>query len=76
MSAVDATLCLMLSGRLIAESCKPGFDIQVPNLRLVRIGRHDVTETTLPADERDASPTPGGRGPTNDLDVRRLRGTS
>jgi hypothetical protein len=59
MSAVDATLCLMLSGRLIAESCKPGVDIQVPNLRLVRIGRHDVTETTLPGDERDGSATPG-----------------
>lgn len=49
----------MFQGRLIAESCKPGIDIQVPNLRLVRIGRHDVTESTTPAGERDESPTPG-----------------
>jgi hypothetical protein len=31
----------------------------VPNLRLVRIGRHDVTGSTLPADERGDNPTPG-----------------
>lgn len=49
----------MLQGRLIAESCKPGIDVQVPNLRLVRIGRHDVTESTMPADERDDSPRAG-----------------
>lgn len=49
----------MFQGRLIAESCKPGIDIQVPKLRLVRIGRHDVTESTLPADERDEASTPG-----------------
>lgn len=56
---VGDALWVMLHGRLIAESCKPGLDIQVPSLRLVRLGRHDVTETTLPADERDAAPTPG-----------------
>ena len=49
----------MLSGRLIAESCKPGVDLRVPNLRLVRFGRHDVTATTLPADERGEAQTPG-----------------
>ena len=49
----------MLTGRLIAESCKPGSDIRVPDLRIVRFGRHDVTTTTLPTDERDESQTPG-----------------
>jgi hypothetical protein len=49
----------MLRGRLIAESCKPGIDIQVPDLRLVRFGRHDVTTSTLPLDERDAGQTAG-----------------
>lgn len=49
----------MFQGRLIAESCQPGVDIQVPNLRLMRFGRHDVTESTVPADEREQSPTPG-----------------
>lgn len=49
----------MIKGRLIAESCKPGVDIEVPGLRLVRFGRHDVTGSTTPPDERDASVTPG-----------------
>jgi hypothetical protein len=49
----------MLHGRLIAESCKLGVDIQMPNLRLVRFGRHNVTDSTMPPDERDASPTAG-----------------
>jgi hypothetical protein len=49
----------MLQGRLIAESCKPGADIRVPDLRIVRLGRHDVSATTMPADERDESQTPG-----------------
>lgn len=47
----------MLQGRLIAESCKPGVDIQVPDLRLVRFGRHDVTDSTMLADEREDSST-------------------
>lgn len=49
----------MLHGRLIAESCKPGSDIQVPDLRIVRFGRHDVTESTVPSEERDGSQPPG-----------------
>jgi hypothetical protein len=53
-----AIIPIMLRGRLIAESCKPGVDIKVPNLRLVRFGRHDVSESTMPDDERDNSPTP------------------
>jgi hypothetical protein len=53
-----AIIPIMLRGRLIAESCKPGVDIKVPNLRLVRFGRHDVSESTMPVDERDNSPTP------------------
>lgn len=52
----------MFQGRLIAESCKPEIDIQVSNLRLVRIGRHDVTQSKTPADERDQSPTPAATG--------------
>lgn len=49
----------MLEGRLIAESCKPGSDIRVPNLRLVRFGRHDVSGSTVPASERDGGQPPG-----------------
>jgi hypothetical protein len=42
----------MIKGRMIAESLKAGADIQMKELRLVRLGRHDVSTSTLPADER------------------------
>lgn len=42
----------MIRGRIIAESLKTGADIQMKELRLVRLGRHDVSTSTLPADER------------------------
>jgi hypothetical protein len=42
----------MISGRIIAESLKPGADLRLDGLRLTRLGRHDVSTSTLPADER------------------------
>ncbi|MEU5324203.1 hypothetical protein AB0G67_46945 [Streptomyces sp. NPDC021056] len=42
----------MIRGRLIAESLRAGADLQMVELRLVRLGRHDVSASTLPADER------------------------
>jgi hypothetical protein len=41
----------MIRGRIIAESLQPGADIQIDGLRLIRLGRHDVSTSTLPADE-------------------------
>ncbi|HYI57107.1 MAG TPA: hypothetical protein VEX66_03000 [Microlunatus sp.] len=32
----------MLTGRLLAESLRIGIDLTVPDLRVVRLGRHDV----------------------------------
>jgi hypothetical protein len=43
----------MIRGRIIAESFRVGIDIQVPELKLLRLGRHDVSGSTLPADERN-----------------------
>lgn len=42
----------MISGRIIAESLKPGADLRLDDLHLTRLGRHDVSASTLPADER------------------------
>ncbi|TDO51265.1 hypothetical protein EV643_1032 [Kribbella sp. VKM Ac-2527] len=42
----------MIRGRIIAESLKSGADLQVNDLRLVRLGRHEVSTSTLPVDER------------------------
>jgi hypothetical protein len=42
----------MISGRIIAESLKPGADLRLDGLRLTRLGRHDVSTSTLPTDER------------------------
>jgi hypothetical protein len=36
----------MLHGRILAESLRVGCDIQVPQLRLVRIAREDVSGST------------------------------
>jgi hypothetical protein len=49
----------MLKGRLLAESLIVGHDLRVPDLRVVRIGRHDVSESTTPAGEAGATPTAG-----------------
>ncbi|MEU9189350.1 hypothetical protein AB0D14_33360 [Streptomyces sp. NPDC048484] len=42
----------MIRGRIIAESLRTGADTQLPELRLIRLGRHDVSSSTLPAEER------------------------
>lgn len=36
----------MFHGRLLAESLRPGADVAVPELRVTRIGRHDVAGST------------------------------
>ena len=35
----------MFRGRLLAESLRPGADVAVPGLLLVRLGRHDVSNS-------------------------------
>jgi hypothetical protein len=42
----------MIRGRLIAESLRAGSDIQIDGMRLVPLGRHDVTTSTLPTNDR------------------------
>lgn len=44
----------MIRGRLIAESLRAGADIEMAGLRLVRLGRHDVSASTLPTGERSS----------------------
>jgi hypothetical protein len=39
----------MFRGRLLAESLRTGVDVTLPGLRLVRIGRHDVSDSTAPS---------------------------
>ncbi|MCG5463085.1 hypothetical protein MED01_001201 [Micromonospora sp. MED01] len=36
----------MLRGRLLTESLRVGVDVRVPSLRVVRVGRHDVSTST------------------------------
>jgi hypothetical protein len=50
-------MAVMLTGRLLAESLRVGADLEVADLRLVRIGRHDVSNSTTP---------PGGSDPADD----------
>ncbi|MBQ0981431.1 hypothetical protein [Micromonospora sp. M61] len=35
----------MLRGRLLTESLRVGVDVRVPSLRVVRVGRHDVSDS-------------------------------
>ena len=42
----------MIRGRIIAESLKQGTDVRLDGIRLTRLGRHDVSTSTSPADER------------------------
>jgi hypothetical protein len=37
---------MMLRGRLLTESLRIGIDLRVPSLRVVRIGRHNVSDST------------------------------
>ncbi|MFD5801549.1 hypothetical protein [Streptomyces sp. NPDC127020] len=41
----------MIRGRIIGESLRAGADIRLGGLSLVRLGRHDVSRSTLPAEE-------------------------
>jgi hypothetical protein len=47
------TMAVMLTGRLLAESLRVGTDLEVADLRVVRIGRHDVSHSTTPSDGSD-----------------------
>ena len=54
-------MAVMLTGRLLAESLRVGADLEVADLRVVRIGRHDVSSSTTPADASDlAGDSPRG----------------
>jgi hypothetical protein len=46
-------MAFMLTGRLLAESLRLGADLEVAALRVVRIGRHDVSKSTTPSDGSD-----------------------
>jgi hypothetical protein len=39
----------MVRGRLLTESLRVGADLRVPDLRVVRVGRHDVSSSTTSA---------------------------
>jgi hypothetical protein len=47
---VSFTMTFMLTGRLLAESLRVGADLEVADLRVVRIGRHDVSNSTTPSE--------------------------
>jgi hypothetical protein len=53
------TMAVMLTGRLLAESLRVGADLAVADLRVVRIGRHDVSNSATPSDGSD----PAGDSP-------------
>jgi hypothetical protein len=46
-------MAVMLTGRLLAESLRVGADLEVADLRVVRIGRHEVSNSTTPSDASD-----------------------
>jgi hypothetical protein len=50
----------MLRGRLLTESLRVGVDLQVPDLSVVRLGRHDVSRSTAPVEDGDAPGDAGG----------------
>ena len=52
-------MAIMLTGRLLAESLRIGVHLEVADLRVVRIGRYDVSHSTTPSggsDPADDSP--------------------
>src|SRR5829696_1202580 len=54
-------MAVMLRGRLLAESIRVGADLEVADLRVVRIGRHDVSSSTIPSGDFDpADDSPRG----------------
>jgi hypothetical protein len=52
----------MLKGRLLAESLRVGHDVRVPDLTVVRIGRHDVSESTTPFESGSEAAARGAGG--------------
>lgn len=56
------TLHGMLKGRLLAESLRVGHDVTVPDLNVVRIGRHDVSESTTPFERGSEAAARGAGG--------------
>jgi hypothetical protein len=50
----------MLKGRLIVESLKTGVDLEISDFRLVRLGRHDVSNSTTPFTEGGDAPGDAG----------------
>jgi hypothetical protein len=42
---------MALRGRLLAESLRLGQDLRVAGLTVTRVGRHDVSESTIPVGE-------------------------
>ena len=53
----------MLTGRLIIESLRTGVEVAIPELRVVRVGRHDVSASTAPG---PGGGEPVGRGATDE----------
>jgi hypothetical protein len=54
----------MLRGRLLAESLRVGMDLEIADLKVVRLGRHDVSESTTPFEDVERSPIRVGSGAT------------
>ena len=53
-------MVVMLRGRLLAESIRVGADLEVADLRVVRIGRHDVSSSIPSGDFDPADDSPRG----------------
>ena len=51
------TIGAMLRGTLLAESLRVGHDLRVADLKVTRIGRHDVSQSTVPPSIRPSSRT-------------------
>ena len=54
----------MLRGTLLAESLRVGHDLRVADLKVTRIGRHDVSQSTVPPSDPAEQPDTGGGGST------------
>ena len=52
----------MLKGRLLAESLRVGVDLQVADLVVSRLGRHDVSASTAPSDDVETASNAGNQG--------------
>jgi hypothetical protein len=52
----------VLQGRFLAEGLRVGHDVRVAGLTVVRIGRHDVSQSTIPFDGAAQTSSPDARG--------------